>query len=85
MKESNEMNKKNRLIWIISHYAGGPSFCPRIPDYTLAEYLIRQGYDVLIFASSAVHNTDINFIEGKTLSKREMVDGVPFVFIKTRS
>lgn len=85
MKESNEMNQKKRLVWIISHYAGGPSFCPRIPDYTLAEYLIRQGYDVLIFASSAVHNTDINFIEGKTLSKREMVDGVPFVFIKTRS
>lgn len=79
------VNKTKPFVWIISHYAGGPSFCPRIPDYTLAEYLIRQGYDVLIFASSAVHNTDINFIKGKDLSRKEMIDGVPFVFIKTRS
>ncbi len=76
-------NKKK--VWIISHYAGGPSYCPRIPDYSLAEYLMRQGYDVLIFASSAVHNTDMNFIKDKSIYHEQTVDGVPFVFVKTRS
>lgn len=74
-----------KRVWIISHYAGGPSFCPRIPDYLLAEYLMRQGYEVLVFASSAVHNTELNFIQDNAVSKREMVDGVPFVFVRTRS
>ena len=78
-------NDKNKKIWIVSHYAGGPSYCPRLPDYYLAEYLQRNGYDVLIFAASAVHNTDINFIKDASIFKEEIVDGVPFVFIKTRS
>lgn len=82
---SEVMKQKKPMVWIISHYAGGPSFCPRIPDYLLAEYLMRNGYDVLVFASSAVHNTDLNFIKDKELSVREMVDGVPFVFVRTRS
>lgn len=76
------MKKK---VWIISHYAGGPSFCPRLPDYILAKDLIEKNYDVLVFASSAVHNTDINFIKDKNVSKKQIVDDVPFVFVKTRS
>ena len=76
---------KDKSVWIISHYAGGPSYCPRLPDYYLAEYLQRNGYEVLVFAASAVHNTDINFIKDGSLFKKEIVDGVPFVFIKARS
>lgn len=76
------MNKK---VWIISHYAGGPSFCPRLPDYILAQHLMKNGYDVLVFASSAVHNTDINFISDSKISLHKVVDDVPFVFVKTRS
>ncbi len=83
--ESIATNKKPK-VWIISHYAGGPSFCPRVPDYSLAEYLMRNGYEVLIFASSAVHNTDINFVpDKKQLYVEQEVDGVPFVFVRTRS
>ncbi len=83
--EMDTLDQNRKKVWIISHYAGGPSFCPRIPDYCLAEYLQRQGYDVLIFASSAVHNTDLNFIRDGALCRDETVDGVPFVFVRTRS
>lgn len=79
----NESNKK--VIWIISYFAGGPSYCPRIPDYLLAEYLNRHGYESIVFAGSALHNSTQNFIEGKERSKSQDVDGVPFVYIKTRN
>lgn len=77
--------KQKRTVWILSFFAGGPSYCPRVPDYCLGEYLQRHGYDVKIFAGSALHNTTVNFITDNTPSKPQMVDGVPFVFIKTRS
>lgn len=71
-------------VWIISYFAGGPSYCPRIPDYSLAKYLNEHGFESLIFAGSALHNTDINFITDKRTCKRALVDGVPFVYIRTR-
>lgn len=79
-------NKEKRpLVWIISYFAGGPSYCPRIPDYSLAEFLRRNGYEALVIAGSSLHNTSKNFIRDKSLSKKQFVDGVPFAFIKTRS
>lgn len=80
------MGKQNApVVWILSYFAGGPSYCPRVPDYCLAEFLQRNGYVVKIFAGSALHNTDKNFITDGQRSKSQIVDGVPFVFIKTRS
>lgn len=72
-------------IWIISYFAGAPSYCPRVPDYNLAKYLQEKGYDVDIFAGSALHNTDINFIDDGNVTKEQVLDGVRFRFIKTRS
>ena len=51
---------KKPMVWIISYFAGGPSYCPRIPDYSLAKYLREHGYDALVFAGSALHNTETN-------------------------
>ena len=53
---------KKPMVWIISYFAGGPSYCPRIPDYSLAKYLREHGYEALVFAGSALHNTETNFI-----------------------
>ena len=75
---------KKPTVWIISYFAGGPSYCPRIPDYSLAKYLREHGYNVLVFAGSALHNTEINFITDGSLYNRTMVDSVPFVYIYTR-
>ena len=81
--EVSEKNKK--LVWIVSYFAGGPSYCPRIPDYLLAKYLREHGYDALVFAGSALHNTETNFITDGSIWREQMVDGVPFVYVRTRS
>lgn len=73
------------MVWIISYFAGGPSYCPRIPDYSLAKYLREHGYEALIFAGSALHNTNINFITDRNTYREQIVDGVPFVYVHTRS
>lgn len=75
---------KKPMVWIISYFAGGPSYCPRIPDYSLAKYLREHGYEALVFAGSALHNTEINFITDKSIYKEQIVDGVPFVYVHTR-
>ncbi len=72
------------MVWIISYFAGGPSYCPRIPDYSLAKYLREHGYDAIVFAGSALHNTTINFIIDNKIYRKAMVDGVPFVYVRTR-
>lgn len=73
-----------KRIWIVSHTAGAPSFCPRLPEYMLAKKLLQRGYLVSIIAASAVHNTKLNFLDGTKLYKKETVDGVEFIFIKSR-
>lgn len=75
---------KKPMVWIISYFAGGPSYCPRIPDYSLAKYLREHGYEALVFAGSALHNTDKNFITDGSYYREAMVDGVPFVYVYTR-
>lgn len=79
-----ETGMKKPMVWIISYFAGGPSYCPRIPDYSLARYLREHGYEALVFAGSALHNTDINFIDDGATYRKQEVDGVPFVYIHTR-
>lgn len=75
---------KKPMVWIISYFAGGPSYCPRIPDYSLAKYLRENGYEALVFAGSALHNTETNFITDGSTYREQMVDGVPFVYVFTR-
>lgn len=74
-----------KRVWILSHYAAGPSYGSALRDWSLARYLMKQGYEVRVFASSFVHNTDINFIEGKKLYCKKIIDGVPFVYVRTNN
>ena len=77
------MKKK---VYIISHYAEAPAYGKfSLNHWEKARKFIEHGYDVKVFASSFVHNTDINFInDGKTYIEKDE-DGVPFVYVKTRS
>lgn len=79
------MKGRKPVAWIISYFANGPTYFPRVPDYNIAEYLQRNGYEMMIFAGSSVHNTDRNFIEDNALYKEQMVDDVPFVFVRSRT
>ena len=76
--------KKN--VWIFNHYAGPPSLTGALRHYMFSKYLQRAGYNVKVFAASAVHNTDRNLIppNGPRWIEDDS-EGVPFVFLKTRS
>lgn len=71
-------------IWIFNHYAGPPSITTGLRHFNFAKYLIRNGYKVIIFASSVQHNFGINMIKDKESYMRYEEEGIPFVFINTR-
>lgn len=71
-------------IWIFNHYAGPPSICSGLRHFYFAKYLIQAGYKVIIFASSAQHNSDINLITDDKPYIKYKEEDVPFVYIKTR-
>ena len=74
-----------KKIWIINHYAMAPSQGGLSRHYYFSKYLTQKGYDIRIFTSSAIHNTDVNMIkpEEKTLFKEAEVDGQIFTYIKS--
>lgn len=69
-------------IWLINHYAVPPQYYPLARPSLFAKNLIAMGHDVTIIAASTVHNSNKNLIEGKEKVKKEVVDGVPYVYIK---
>lgn len=76
---------KDKNIWIINHYAIPPSIGGLNRHYYFAKELISRGYNVRIFTSSAIHNTDINMIENDVLFSDISVDGITYTYIKSSS
>lgn len=54
-----------------------------VRHHNLAKYMDKAKYNVYIISSSAVHNSDFNFITGKEKYKISSIDGVNYVHIKT--
>lgn len=71
-------------IWLINHYGVPPKYYPLARPTLFAKNLERMGHEVIIFASSAVHNSDINLIEDNSLYRKDTVDGVNYVYIRSR-
>lgn len=76
---------KKKELWIINHYATPPGYGGLTRHYYLAKYISRLGYNVKIFASSAIHNSSFNFIDKheKQLYKESTINGVDYIHIKT--
>lgn len=70
-------------IWLINHYAVPPKFYPLARTTNFAKYLMRYGHTVTIFSASMVHNSSINLITNKSLYRKDIVDGIHYVYIKT--
>lgn len=51
--------------------------------YWFAEKLIKQGYNVTVFCANTFHNKLESIDTGKKKYSTDMVDGIPFVFVKT--
>ena len=54
-----------------------------VRHHNLAKYMDKTKYNVYIISSSAVHNSDFNFITGREKYKISNIDGVNYVHIKT--
>jgi len=67
-------------IWIVNHYAIPPTQTGGTRHYSLARALIARGHDVTIVASN------YTYMGGATLpatGKREVIEGVPFLWLPT--
>lgn len=60
-----------------------PHMEPRLQTIKLAQYMGEKGYDVKIFASSVIHNMDIDLIEDNSPYLEKSYGNVHFVHIKT--
>ncbi len=69
-------------IWLINHYAVPTKYYPLARPATFAKFLMRAGHEVTIFASSTVHNADINLITDKALYREDTVDGIHYVYVR---
>lgn len=72
-----------KTIWLINTHAMPPHLEPRLQTIKLAQYLGEKGYDVKIFASSVMHNLDIDLIEDNSPYVEKSYGNVQFVHIKT--
>lgn len=70
-------------IWLVNKYAMPPQYESRLRTIKFAHYLQEMGYEVTVFGSSVMHNTDIDLIEdGSKYIERQYGD-LHFVHIKT--
>jgi len=76
------MENKLKKIWLINQYAMPPQYESRLRTIKFAHYLTQKGYEVTIFASSALHNMNINLISGNDLWLDTKYDDIHFIHIK---
>ena len=75
------MNKIN--IWIINHNAQPPSLGGLNRHYYFKKYSDNSIYNIKIITSSKIHNSTANIVDKKSIIKKETIDDVEFLFLKT--
>jgi glycosyltransferase involved in cell wall biosynthesis len=70
-------------ILMINHYALPPSQAGGTRHFSLAKGLIGRGHEVVIVASGFDHDTRVDRLGPNELFRREVLDGVPFLWLKT--
>jgi glycosyltransferase involved in cell wall biosynthesis len=70
-------------ILMINHYALPPSQPGGTRHFSLAKGLIARGHEVIIVASSFDHDTRVDRLAPNEPFRREVLDGVPFLWLKT--
>ena len=73
-----------KRIWLINQYAMPPHMEPRLRTIKFAQYLTLAGYDVTIFASSIMHNMNMNLIDDGSLYIERQYGNLKFVHINTK-
>ncbi|URN82964.1 hypothetical protein [Acetobacterium wieringae] len=72
-----------KTVWIWNHYATNMYKDRAGRHYSFANYLLKQGYNPIIFCASTDHFSNENI---EVMNKRyrvDTIDGITFVIIKT--
>ena len=72
-----------KIVWINNMSAMPPHLEARLQTIKLAQYLGEKGYDVKIFASSIMHNMNIDLLEDGRSYVEKSYGNLNFVHIKT--
>ncbi len=75
---------EKKTVWLVNQYAMPPQYESRLRTIKFAQYLQTKGYEVTIFASSIMHNMDIDLIEGDEPYIECDYDDLHFVHIKAK-
>lgn len=71
-------------VWLINHYASSPKQPGITRHFDFARGMSERGHEVLVVASSFDHVTRREIhLQQKEHRKKETIDGVPFLWIKT--
>ena len=74
----------SRHLWIVNHYAVGPDMPSGTRHHSLARQLVARGHRVTIFAASFAHAAGRErFRWGRSLARRQKIDGIQFVWLRT--
>jgi len=78
------MEITEKTIWLINQYAMPPELESRLRTIKFAQYLTQKGYDVTIFASSIMHNMQVDLITDGSKYIEKKYGDIKFVHIKTK-
>jgi len=71
-------------IWLVNHYALPPQHAGGTRHYTLAREWLRQGHEVTLIASSVDYmRREETYLQPGETARLEMMDGVPFLWLRT--
>ena len=70
-------------VWIINQNAVPPKYGSIVRHHNLAKYMDKEKYNVYIISSSAVHNSDFNFITDNKIYQINKIDDVNYIHIRT--
>jgi len=72
-----------KKIWLWNHYATDMYKNKGGRHYWFAENLIKEGYDATVFCANTYHNKSECIDTGKRKYATDVLNGIPFVFVKT--
>lgn len=71
-------------IWIIDHYAVPVKYHPLVRNTNFAKILENMGHEVIIFAASSVHNSNVNLRDSNKPYTEIFEDNVHYVLVNCR-
>jgi glycosyltransferase involved in cell wall biosynthesis len=83
MNENQKKTAGARQVWILNHYARGPSDSGGTRHFHLAQHLGSSGWAATIFAASVNRDHGPQVLSPKEMYRDEKIEGVPFRWIRT--